>query len=333
MKAVQMTAVGSPEVLRFVEIDEPKIQRDSQIKVQLKAAGVNPIDTKLRRRGMFYPDALPSVLGCDGAGIVVETGRAVLRFKPGDEVWFFNGGIGGEQGNYAEFTIVDASVAQRKPSSLSFTEAAAVPLALITAWESLYDRAQLKRGDTVLIHAGAGGVGHLAIQLARNSGAHICTTVGTEEKAEFVTSLGASEAILYREHDFVEAVKAWSDGLGVDVGLDTVGGETFRRTLSAIAHYGEIVTLLDPGKDIDWKEARNRNLRIGFELVLTPLLKDLPRARQHQVEILEHCGRMFDEARLKVHVGRTFPLREVAQAHKLIEEGHVQGKIVITMEN
>ena len=333
MKAVQMTAVGAPEVLRLVEIDEPWLHRDTQLKIQIKAAGVNPIDTKLRRRGVFYPDALPSVLGCDGAGIVVETGNAVTRFKPGDEVWFFNGGLGGEQGSYAEYTTLDENLTQRKPASLSFTEAAAVPLALITAWESLYERAHLKQGDTVLIHAGAGGVGHLAIQLARESGTHICTTVGTAEKAEFVTSLGAGEAILYHECDFVEAVIMWSDGLGVDVGLDTVGGDTFQRTLSAMAHYGDLVTLLDPGKHIDWKEARNRNLRIGFELVLTPMLQQLTQARLRQGQILERCSSLFDDGRLKIHVGHTFPLQEAAQAHNLIEAGHTQGKIVITMEN
>ncbi|MEN8130454.1 MAG: zinc-binding dehydrogenase, partial [Pseudomonadota bacterium] len=199
MKAILMTSTGPADVLELQDIDEPKVLTDTQIKVQLKGAGVNPIDTKLRNRGLFYPDALPAVLGCDGAGVVVGTGKGVSRFRAGDEVWFCNGGLGGEQGNYAQYTLVDESVAQPKPSSLSFIEAAAAPLILITAWEALFDRAQLKEGNRVLIHAGAGGVGHVAIQLAKITGARVCTTIGSPEKAQFARSLGADETIPYKK--------------------------------------------------------------------------------------------------------------------------------------
>ncbi len=331
MKAVQMMEIGSPDVLQLQELDEPAIQTGTQIKVRLKAAGVNPIDTKLRSRGIFYPDGLPAVLGCDGAGVVVDAGDAVAQFKPGDEVWFCNGGLGGEQGNYAEYTLVDESVAQPKPPSLSFVEAAAAPLVLITAWEALFDRAHLRKDQTVLIHAGAGGVGHVAIQLAKRAGARICTTVGSAEKAEFVRALGADDVILYREHDFVAAVNAWTEGRGVDVVLDTVGGETFRQSLAAVAHYGDLVTLLDPGTDVVWKEARDRNLRIGFELMLTPMLRNLPSARAHHGEILDRCGQWFDAGQLEIHVAKTFPLEQAAAAHALVEAGHVQGKLVLTL--
>ena len=333
MKAIQMTEIGGPEVLQVSDLEEPKIEADSQLKVQLIAAGVNPIDYKLRRRGVFYPNALPTILGCDGAGIVAQTGSAVTRFKPGDEVWFCHGGLGGEQGNYAEYTLVEAAIAQPKPHAMTFVEAAAAPLVLLTAWEALYDRARLQHGQTVLIHAGAGGVGHVAIQLAKIAGAHVCTTVGSQEKADFVKELGADDIILYRETDFVEAVNVWTGGQGVDIALDTVGGETFRKTLSAMAHYGDLVTLLDPGTDVDWKEARNRNLRIGFELMLTPMLQDLPGAQDHQGEILRRCGQWCDEGRLKIHVGQTLPLEKAVEAHRFLEKGHMQGKIVLTMDH
>ena len=331
MKAVLMTAVGGADVLQVRDVPEPTITSDNQIKVRLKAAGVNPIDTKLRARGLFYEDALPVVLGCDGAGIVTETGAAVSRFKPGDAVWFCNGGLGGEPGNYAEYTVLDETWAAAKPDTLSFVEAAAAPLVLITAWEALYDRARLRAGQSVLIHGGAGGVGHVAIQLAKLKGARVCATVGSAEKAALARDYGADRTILYGEEDFVEGVMQWS-GQGVEVALDTVGGRVFRRTLSAMAHYGDLVTLLDPGTEVSWQEARTRNLRIGFELMLTPMLRDLPAARRHQVEILERCGRWFDEGKLKIHIGMTFPLEQAGAAHALLETGHMTGKAVLTIE-
>ena len=193
----------------------------------------------------------------------------MTSLQPGDEVWLCHGGLGGEQGNYATFNIVSEQIARKKPASLSFEQAAAAPLILITAWEALFDRARLEPGQTVLVHGGAGGVGHVAIQLANNAGARVCTTVGNEENARFALSLGADKAINYRHEDFVEAVLEWTHGRGVDVALDIMGGPVFQDTFKAMAHYGSLITLLDPGADIAWNEARNRNLRIGFELMLT----------------------------------------------------------------
>lgn len=331
MKAVLMVDKGGVEVLELADIAEPQIQAPGDIKVRLHAAGINPVDTKLRGRGVFYPDALPAVLGCDGAGVVVEVGDSVTRFRPGDEVWFCHGGLGAAQGNYAEYTVIDEHVARRKPASLSFEEAAAAPLVLITAWEALHDRARLHAGQTVLIHGGAGGVGHIAIQLARMAGARVAATAGTAERAEFVQALGAERAIVHREQDFVEQIDAWTGGRGVDIALDTVGGDVFRRTLAAVAHYGDLVTLLDPGSDVDWKEARNRNLRIGFELMLTPMLRDLPEALAHHGEILDQCGERFDAGALTIHVGERLPLSRASEAHALVEAGHMQGKAVLTI--
>ena len=332
MKAVQMTATGSPDVLELVDIPEPEILQPHQIKVRLRAAGVNPIDTKLRARGLLFPDALPAVLGCDGAGEVAAVGEQVTRFHVGDGVWFCNGGLGSEQGNYAEFTLVDEAVAQPMPGNADYVTAAAAPLVLITAWEALFDRAHLGKDQTVLIHAGAGGVGHVAIQLAVLAGARVCATVGDEDKAAFARELGAEYVIDYRNEDLVEAVMAWTQGVGVGLALDTVGPAVFRQTIPAVTHYGDLVTLLDPGPDIDWKEARTRNLRIGFELMLTPMLRNLPAAREHQGEILRRCGDWMDDGKLRVHVSRTFPLAQAAAAHRLIEEGHVQGKLVLAVD-
>ena len=333
MKAIQMLAPGGPEQLQYGEVAEPQLQDPRQVKVRLQAAGVNPVEAKLRSRGLLYPDALPAILGCDGSGVVAETGAAVTRLRVGDEVWFCNGGLGGAPGNYAEYCLVDEADARRKPASLSFSQAAAAPLVLITAWEALYDRAGLQEGQTVLVQGGAGGVGHVAVQLARLRGARVCATVGSEAGARLVKILGAERVVRHDQEDFVAAVADWSGGRGVDVALDIMGGAVFQRSLAAMAHYGTLVTLLDPGPDVDWKEARNRNLRIGFELMLTPLLGGLPDARAHQGEILDQCGRWCDEGRLHIEVAKAFPLHEAAAAHCAIETGHTHGKLVLVMED
>ena len=329
MKAVVMTEAGAPEVLVTRDIDPPQLQGDNDLLIRLKAAGINPVDTKVRQRGVFRQEPGPHVLGCDGAGIVEQVGAAVSRFQPGDEVYFCDGGIGGPRGNYAEYTLVDQRCVAHKPRSLDFIQAAAVPLVAITAWESLYDRAHLQSGQTVLIHAGAGGVGHIAVQLARETGARICTTVGSPEKAELVGSLGAELPILYRDHDFVQAALDWTDGRGVDVALDTVGGATFSRTAEAVAFYGNLVTLLQPDADTDWKAARLRNLRISLELMLSPMLFGLQDAQAHHAHILEQCGALFDRGALRIEVHRTLPLESAAEAHRLLEQGAVVGKLVL----
>jgi NADPH:quinone reductase len=332
MKAIVMSAAGNPEVLQLQDIPEPQIQTDTEIRVRLHAAGINPIDTKLRQRGTFYPDQSPTILGCDGAGVVESVGSQVDRFRVGDEVYFCDGGLGGSRGNYAEFTVVEQHCVAYKPTSLSFAEAAAAPLVLITAWESLYDRARLQAGQAVLIHAGAGGVGHVAIQLAKLQGATVCTTVSSPEKAEFVRQLGADCPILYKQTDWVQEVLDWTEGEGVDVAFDTVGGDTFFQTCLAVRRYGDLVTILEPDPNRgSLKTARLRNQRISLELMLTPMLDRLIDEQDRQGKILQQCARLIDRSALKIQVGQTFPLAEAAAAHQLLEQGSMMGKIVLTI--
>jgi NADPH2:quinone reductase len=333
MKAMAMIATGAPDVLAPVEVPEPKLTHPTELLVKLKAASVNPIDTKLRSKGTYYPGRLPAILGCDGAGVVEAAGGAVQNFRVGDAVYFCNGGIGGHPGNYAEYAVIDERYAAAKPRSLDFIEAAAVPLVFITAWEALHDRARIQPGQRVLIHAGAGGVGHAAIQLAKLTQALVATTVSGEDKAAFVRGLGADEVIQYRQTDFVEAVRAWSGGTGADVALDTVGGAVFAATPAALRLYGTLITLLQPGPDMDWKEARQRNLLIGYELMLSPMYYGDAIAQTHQAEILRECARLFDAGALSVRVSRVFPLAEAAAAHRLLEQGGQTGKIVLTIES
>lgn len=328
MKAILMTQPGLPDLLELRDIEEPGITEPSQIKVRLRAAGVNPVDTKIRRNGLFYPNPLPAVLGCDGAGEVVEIGGAVSRFNIGDSVWFCHGGLGGDQGNYAEYTVLDERWAAPMPQSLDFEHAAAAPLVLITAWGALYDRGRLQAGQTVLIHAAAGGVGHVAVQLAKLRDARVLATVGSAEKAELAKNWGADAAIDYRQEDFAQRVNELTDGQGADLVIDTVGPDVFRHSIDCTAHFGDLVTLLDPG-NISLQEARMRNLRIGFELMLTPMLRNLHEARDHHVEILQQCGEWIDQGVLDIHVSQVLPLEKAAAAHALIETGHATGKIVL----
>jgi len=334
MKAIVMTQPGGAEVLQLQEVPEPKIAQPTEILVQLKAAGINPVDTKLRSKGTFYPEHMPAILGCDGAGVVLEVGQSVTSFKPGDEVYFCSGGLGKQStGNYAQLTVVDEIYVSHKPKSISFAEAAAAPLVLITAWESLYDRARLTTAQKVLIHAGVGGVGHVAIQLAKLKGAEVITTVGNPDKVRLARQFGADETILYRQADFVQATLDWTQGIGVDVAFDTVGGKTFFATCEAVKVYGDLVTILEPDSSIgSLKVARNRNLRLSFELMLTPGLMGLKEAIAHQRQILEECGRLIDAGDLKIHLSQTYPLEEAVAAHKALETGSTTGKIALAID-
>ena len=333
MRAILMNAPGGPEVLTPADIPVPVISTPSGVLVKLHAAGVNPIDTKVRKRNMYHPERLPAILGCDGAGVVEATGSAVTRVRRGDEVFFFNNGLGYPPGTYAEYAVVEEDYLALKPRDLSMAEAAAMPLALITAWEALVIRGDLKEGQSVLIHAGAGGVGHIAIQLARYFDAAVATTVSSPAKAELVRALGAERAIDYIKEDFAEAALDWTNGLGVRLVVDTVGGDTFCKSFAATRLYGRIVTLLSTACGIDCiNTARLRNLSIGYVQMTAPLYFGLHLARLAQTRILERGAKLIEQGLLKVHIDRVLPLEEAAEAHRLIESGHATGKIVLRIE-
>jgi len=182
----------------------------------------------------------------------------------------------------------------------------------------------------VLVHAGAGGVGHVAIQLAKIKGARVITTVSTAEKAELVKSLGADEVILYSQENVVERVKTLTDGQGVDLVLDTVGADVFSQSIPLTAHFGRIVTLLAVDQ-VDLSEARVRNVSISFELMLTPLLRHLDKARDQHVVILKQCADLINAGELQVYVEQVMPLAEASQAHSKVEQGHGKGKVVLEL--
>lgn len=331
MKAVVMTAAGNPEVLQPRDIPTPTLPDDNHCLVRLAAAGVNPIDCRIRRLHMFHPKHFPAVLGFDGAGVVEKCGSACKRFKTGDAVYFFNGGLGGPQGGtYAEYAVVREDYLARKPQGITMHEAAALPLVLITAWEALVFRAQLEAGQRVLIHGGAGGVGHVAIQLARHLRARVAATVSSDAKAKFVRAFGAELAIDYTQQDFVAATREWTDRDGADVVLDTVGGDTFLRSIDAVRLFGRLVTLLSTPIDLAHaNKARGRNILIGYEGMVTAAVMDHHRARLAQTRILEQGARLVEQGKLKLVVSEVLPLEHAAEAHEQIETGHTQGKLVL----
>lgn len=247
--------------------------------MRIKAIGINPIDCKIRSAPERFPVTFPVIPGCDGAGIVQAVGLQVKNFKPGDEVYFSQPGFNKRQGTYAEYVLVDAELLALKPHTLSFEQAAAAPLVFITAWEALHDRARIIRDQTILINAGAGGVGHAVIQLAKLAGAKVITTVSSEEKANFVRRLGVDKIINYRTQDLISEVSQWTDGKGVDIAFDTVGPEVLQTCFQCVRPYGDVVTILQPASDTDWGEARKRNVRLSFELMLTPVLLELENAK------------------------------------------------------
>lgn len=331
MKAVILTGAGGTDMLKLVEVPDPVLKGPQDVLVRLHAAGLNPVDYKLRRKGGFYPNRLPLILGCDGAGVVEAIGAAVTKYAAGDEVFFFNGGMGGdEQGNYAELTIVNQDYLAAKPKSLTMIEAASVPLVWLTAWEALFDRSSLKAGDTILVHGGAGGVGYTAIQIAKQAGATVITTISSPEKAEFAKSVGADHCLNYKQEDFVKAVLNLTGGEGVDIVFDVIGGQVFADSFPATKIYGHVVTL----DEINFSKgeagvAKLRNLSLSYELMLTPIHFKMHDARVRQTGMLNEAARMIDAGQVKVNITSIFSLAEIDQAHHIVEDGHSTGKTVI----
>ncbi len=331
MQAIRINHAGDASSLSLEKIDIPVIQQDNQVLVRLKAAGINPIDTKIRSNPGAFPLELPYTPGCDGAGIIEAVGDAVTHFKVGDEVLYCQCGFHGVQGSYAEYALVEQHYLAHKPHTLSFEEAAALPLVYITAWEALFDRARLHHGQKILIQAGAGGVGHIAIQLAKDHGCEVATTVSSDEKADFVKSLGADCIINYRQDDVVSRVNDWSNG-GVDVAFDTVGGKVLEQCFSCVRPYGDVVTILQPDADTQWPEARLRNLRFSMELMLSPAIMQRPIEQARHGNLLKNAAALCSSQHLRVHIAESFPLNEASAAHQRLEQNHPVGKFILKLD-
>jgi NADPH:quinone reductase len=269
-----------------------------EVLIRISASGLNPLDTKIRAgRAEHARQPLPAVLGLDMAGTVEEAGSAVTAFKRGDEVYGAVGGVGGVQGTLAEFITVDQDLLAHKPKNLSMREAAALPLSVITAWEGLVDRAKVRADQTVLIHGGAGGVGHIAIQIAQAFGARVFATVSPEKKG-IVEGFGASP-IDYRATSVEQYVRACTAGRGFDIVYDTVGGETLDASFAAVKRYtGHVVSSLGWGSH-SLAPLSFRGATYSGVFTLLPLLTGENRA---------HHGRILAQAAAFAEAGKLRPL-------------------------
>jgi NADPH2:quinone reductase len=331
MTAIVATGRGGPELLeaQTVPLGWPRGPHD--VLVRLKAAALNPADVYFRRLGAYLQSEAPLILGHDGAGVVEAVGPRVTQVKPGDAVCFCYGGIGGDPGTYAEFAVVRDELLVPKPESIDFATAAALPLVAITLGESLFERARLRPGEHVLIHAGAGGTGHVGIQFARIAGARVATTVSTSAKAELAAELGAERPILYREEDFVAAAREWTAGRGLDVLLDNVGPEVLQQSLRAMTYYGRVVTLTGTPADDAEGTAYNANLTIHNVMMLTPMWQGLRPRLRRQTNHVRKALTWLAEGKLRVIIDRVFPLADAAAAHRHLESGKAVGKVVLSI--
>jgi NADPH2:quinone reductase len=333
MRAVVMTAVGGPEVLALEDVPEPELAGEHDVRVRLRAAGINPVDYKLRSRGTIGGH-LPAVLGWDGAGIVDAVGSAVTRVRPGDEVYFCDGGFGPVPGTYQELKVLDERYLAHKPRRLSFVEAAGAPLVTITAWEALRERARVSAGQSVLVQGGAGGVGHMAVQIARLAGARVATTISSTSKAELASAFGAELCIDYKREDVGERLRAWTGTDGTDIVHDTVGGRTFSASFALVRPYGDLVSNVESAwEDEAFKALHDRNLRVSFTWMPSPSVFGWPEHRERQRAILEQAAAHLENGELRVQVGATFPLERAADAQRALEAGEVTGKAVLTFES
>ena len=320
MKALILKSFGGPQAFELCDVPKP-VPQAGQVLVRVHATSINPLDFQVRRGD--YPDLvqLPAITGHDVSGVVEAVGPGVTSFVPGDEVWYtpqiFDG-----QGSYAEYHVAAESIVGKKPAALSHLEAASLTLVGGTAWEALVVRAALRVGETILIHGGAGGVGHVAIQLAKAIGAKVFTTV-REANSEFARRMGADVVIDYEKEDYVEAILRETAGRGVDVVFDTIGGKTLSRSPDALAQLGRVVSIVDIAMPQNLVQAWGKNA--SYHFVFT---------RQNRGK-LDELSALIERGQLRPHVGAVYSLADIPLAHARLESPNngIQGKIAIAIEN
>ena len=303
MKAIRIHQYGGPEVLAQVEIQRPTTGHD-EVLIKVHAAAVNPIDWKMRAGHVkeVFPLTFPSTLGWDVSGTVEERGDKATQFKRGDEVYALVKG-----GGYAEFVVANATVVAKKPRTLDHVHAAAVPVAGQTALQALFEVAQLRAGQKVLIHAAAGGVGNFAVQLAKAKGAYVIGTASSKNQA-FLGELGVDQAVDYQKTRFEDAVR------DVDVVLDTIGGETQERSFKVLKKGGILVSLVQPPSQESATKYGVRALFYGGHASSSDLAE---------------IAKLIDDGKVKPVVETVLPLADARRAHELSETGHARGKIVL----
>jgi NADPH:quinone reductase len=327
MKAIIAREFGGPEVLELREIPRP-VPQPGEVLVRVRASSVNPVDTKIRSGMLAAIAPSPMILGCDVAGVVEQCGAGVRAFRPGDEVYGCPGGVKGSPGALAESMACDERLLAPKPPGLTYEEAAALPLVSITAWDGLLDRARVSKGQRVLIHGGAGGVGHIALQLCAEASAEVWATVSSEEKATIARSLGAAGTINYREQSVDDYVQHVTGGAGFDVVFDSVGGDNVARCFQAAAVSGTVVSISTrTTADLSPLHAKGLSLHVVFMLI--PLLYN--RGRERHGQILRELTALVTAGKVKPLLDATrFTFAEAAAAHAHLASGQATGKVVLT---
>ncbi|MBI1370241.1 MAG: zinc-binding dehydrogenase [Planctomycetes bacterium] len=325
MRAMTITQFGGPDVLKLADMPKPT-PASGEVLVEVHAAALNPVDTKIRK-GLHGPKTFPLIPGYDVSGVIAAIGPNVAHFKVGDEVYASPSLF--KHGAHAEYVLVDARVLAIKPKSIDHVTAAAFPLVTLTAWEALHERVGMHRGETVLIHAGAGGVGHIALQLAHHHGCRVFTTASTDDSVALCKKLGADVVINYKSENIIERVKEETGGKLCPVVFDTVGGPVFDQSLDCVAPLGRMVTIVlnDNGRIVPALFRKNATLHMEFMGA-----KQLHNMNvESQGEMLATAAELIDAGKLKTCLHKVIALDDLPAAHAEQETGTVHGKIVIKM--
>jgi len=320
MKAIQVQKSGGPEVLTLVDLSAPKPKPNEAV-VKVSAAGVNFIDVHIREG--LYPSSLPFVIGQEASGIVSEIGADVQSFKPGDRVAYT-----GIRGSYAEYAAVPADRLVLLPPGISEQQAAAAMLQGMTAHYLVYDTYPLKKGETALIHAAAGGVGLLLVQMAKNIGARVIATTGTEEKAKLARAAGADEVIPYAQQDFEVETKRLTDGKGVHVIYDGVGKTTFDRDLNVLRPRGYLVLFGAASGPVPLFDV-GKLAQKGSLFITRPTLLHYMAAHEELQKRATDVLTMIATGKVKLRIEHIYPLREAQQAHRDLEGRKTTGKLLL----
>jgi NADPH2:quinone reductase len=327
MKAIILHAHGGPELFRIEDRPKPEIKPGHAL-IRVAASSVNPVDFKIRQGLIPIGPELPGILHGDMSGTVEEVGEGVEGFTEGDEVYGCIGGFKDLPGVLADYALADARLLARKPTNLSMIEAAALPLVTITAWNALMDRAQVSEGQRVLVHAAAGGVGHIALQIAKAAGAEVHVTASSEEKIALGRELGADVGINYKEATVEEYIADHTNGEGYDVVFDTVGTTRLDDSFQAAKIGGTVVSIAARSTH-DLTHVHVRALTLHVVFMLLPLARNI--GREHHGAILRQATQLVEAGKLRPHLHtEVFPFERVGDAHALLESGGTFGKIVLS---
>lgn len=324
MKAMILRSLGASDVFELAKLEKPKTGK-GQVLVKVLATSVNPLDTMLRSTETPWSKNLPQVLHGDVAGVVEEVGSDVSRFQVGDEVYGCAGGIAGIDGALSEYMLVDADLMARKPASLSMRQAAALPLVSITAWEALVQKLQVSANQKVLIHGATGGVGHIAVQLAKALGAEVTTTT-LAKNLEAAQKIGADHIVNAEERSVAEYKADLTDGEGFDAVFDTIAGDHIQKSFEAARLNGAVATIL-PISDV--LQVALKGLSFHSVLMLIPMVSG--KNRRVHGHILEQIAQLVDDGKIIPLLDETeFSMENIARAHDRLQSGEAVGKVVVS---